>query len=387
MTEISEEILNKVTELRHKLHQYPELSNEESQTAKTISGFLTEEHPPSKLIENIGGNGLLAIYKSKNSGPLTLFRAELDALPIQEENDNLEYASHYAGCSHKCGHDGHMAMLCGLALYLKDNPLKSGSIGLLFQPAEETGEGANQVLKDRKFSKFNPDAIYALHNLPGYPEGSIIIPEEVFASASTGLIAKLSGHTSHAGHPENACSPTAALGQLLSDLPSLPHRILPFDRSALITIIQASLGEVAFGTTPGYAEIRATLRTHFDNDMDKLCRNTQNYIKKIGKAHDLSVETSLTEDFPATHNHKRNTEILLQSFKQAGLKIVKRAHPMSWSEDFGNFLQTIPGAIFGLGSGKKMPQLHNPDYDFPDTLLPYGIKAFASVLEETHQNL
>jgi metal-dependent amidase/aminoacylase/carboxypeptidase family protein len=169
-------------------------------------------------------------------------------------------------------------------------------------------------------------------------------------------------------------------------VPALPPRIVPFDRSALITIIHATLGEIAFGTTPGYAELRATLRTHFDKDLDKLCKYVRSYIRKIGNAHGIEAETELTEYFPATHNHSKNTRLISEAFKKAGLKTTRRTSAMSCSHDFGNYLQSIPGAIFGLGSVKKLPRLHNPDYDFPDSILPEGITAFASIMEAVHRN-
>ena len=152
--------LEKLNKLRHELNQNAELSGEENKTAKLIASFL-RQCQPDRLIENISGHGVLAIWNGSEKGNDTLFRAELDALPIQETND-LAYNSSREGVSHKCGHDGHMTILCGLALQLASNKPSKGSIMLLFQPAEETGQGAKSVLADKQFQSLNFDYAFCI---------------------------------------------------------------------------------------------------------------------------------------------------------------------------------------------------------------------------------
>ncbi|MGK7371752.1 MAG: M20/M25/M40 family metallo-hydrolase, partial [Candidatus Halalkalibacterium sp. M3_1C_030] len=171
-----------LTELRHHLHSIAELSGKEEQTAGKITEFLNATNP-DKLIRRLGGHGILATYKGEKEGPTILIRCELDALPIPEEND-FDYLSKNENTGHKCGHDGHMAMVCGLAQLLGNNKPKSGEVMLLFQPAEETGQGAQRVLSDEKFSNINPDWVFALHNLPGYEKHQIVVREQTFAAAS-----------------------------------------------------------------------------------------------------------------------------------------------------------------------------------------------------------
>jgi amidohydrolase len=156
--------------LRKELHKNPEVSGKELQTSKRIISFL-EKQAPDEIITEIGGAGIAAIYKSKEAGKTVLFRCELDALPIEEIN-SFEHRSLINGVSHKCGHDGHMAILCGLASELSQNRPETGTIILLFQPAEEDGSGAQKVFSDTKFASLKPDYVFALHNLPGFPKSN-----------------------------------------------------------------------------------------------------------------------------------------------------------------------------------------------------------------------
>ncbi len=165
--------IDELIKLRKDLHCNPELSGKEKNTSAKIKNFISQFNP-DEVISNIGGNGIAFIFKGKEEGKTILFRSELDALPISEQND-FEYKSSVENVSHKCGHDGHMTILSGLASLLKNKKPDRGKVVLLFQPAEETGEGAAKVLEDKKFEQINPDYVFALHNLPGYPAGSVVI--------------------------------------------------------------------------------------------------------------------------------------------------------------------------------------------------------------------
>ena len=190
----------RLQEFRRILHRYAERSGEEKQTATIVREFL-EDCEPDQLITNIGGNGLAALYQGQTSRPTILIRADMDALPIPETVD-LPHRSQTPEVSHKCGHDGHTAIVAGLAARFHEQRPTRGSVVLLFQPAEETGQGARQVLDDPKFSQFQPDFVFALHNLPGALKGQVLLREGTFASASKGLIIQLKGATSHASEPE-----------------------------------------------------------------------------------------------------------------------------------------------------------------------------------------
>jgi len=366
----------KLVRLRRKLHQFPELSGNEYQTARLIKDAL-QETAPDRIIENLGGAGLAAVYEGTRPGPTLLFRCDLDALPIDEVN-TFAYASEYQGIAHKCGHDGHMTIVTGLAMAVSANRPDKGKVVLLYQPSEEDGQGAARVLDDEKFSAIRPDHVFALHNLPGYPAGSVVLRKNTFAAASKGMINKLYGKTSHAGEPENGRSPALAMAGIIQELTALPENT-SFEDFTLTTIIHSRLGEVAFGTTPGYAEVMATLRTYSNADMEALTNKSVDVIERLSHVYGLKSEISWTEEFPATVNDARAVDLIGQVAQQNQLQVIHIDEPLRWSEDFSNFTLQYPGALFGLGSGERTPQLHNPDYDFPEEIIDGGIKIFYGI--------
>ena len=369
--------INKVIELRHELHQNPELSDNEFLTAERIAMILSE-FKPNEIIRGIGGNGIACIYKGKNEGPSVLFRCDMDALPINEEIDK-NYTSVVEGVSHKCGHDGHMAIMIGLAQAFYNNPPEKGQVVLLFQPSEENGQGARRVIQDEKFENINIDYAFALHNLPEFPEGSIILRKDTFAAASKGMVVKLYGKTSHAGEPEKGINPAIAMADIIKRLAELNKDHIQYSDFTLLTIIYAKLGEIAFGTSPGYAEVMSTLSTFSNDDMLKLTENAEIISKEIAKQHNLKIEISYVEEFPATINSPDSVEMIGKSAKTANIPHLYIDKPFSWSEDFAHFTKKFNGALFGLGAGEKHAKLHNPEYDFPDEIIESGVKIFFEI--------
>jgi len=364
--------------LRRKLHQYPELSGQEYQTAAMIREYVSH-HQPDRIIGPLGGTGLAIVYEGNKEGPTVLFRCDLDALPIQEVN-TFDYRSRNEGAAHKCGHDGHMAIMSGLSQVISANRPHKGRVVLLYQPSEENGQGAVQVLEDDRFKEIQPDRVFALHNLPGYPLGSVILKKGTFAAASKGMINKLLGRTAHAGEPENGRTPALAMSRIVEELTHMPGK-LSLDEYALITVIHARLGEIAFGTTPGYAEVMATLRTYSNSDMEALTREAIAAVERHARDQELGNEISWTEAFPATVNDSESVDLIHRVAEETGSQAIFIDEPLRWSEDFSNFTLNYPGALFGLGSGEKTPQLHNPDYDFPEQILDYGIRVFYGMYE------
>ncbi len=372
--------LQKIIKLRHELHQNPELSDNEFVTAERIANFLSH-YKPAKLVRGIGGNGIACIFKGKNEGPSVLFRCDMDALPIKEEN-NLEYKSLNKEASHKCGHDGHMAILAGLADLFSKNPPSHGQVVLLFQPSEENGQGAFSVINDPKFKEIKVDYTFALHNLPGFPKSEIVLKNKTFASASKGMIIKLSGKTSHAAEPENGISPAIAMADIIIKLNDLSKKKDLFSDFALLTVIHARLGERAFGTSPGYAEVMATLRTYSNDDMQKLVLAAENIVLENAKSNNLKYEISFTEEFPATDNNSDMVKHIEDASISLGINYSYLESPFRWSEDFAHFTQHFKGALFGLGSGLNCPQLHNPEYDFPDEIIEDGVKLYYEIYKQ-----
>ncbi len=371
--------IDKLIEFRHELHKNPELAHKEENTAERIINFLNR-YSPDKIVKSLGGYGVAAIFKGKESGPTILIRADLDALPIKEEND-FEYKSVTSNVAHKCGHDGHMTIVSGLAILLNKLKPEKGKVVLLFQPAEETGEGAAKVISDEKFNQIKPDYVFALHNLPGFESNSIITRHKNFAAASRGMIIKLEGKTSHAAEPENGRSPALAVAQIIYKLENLTKDKNQFLKDfSLVTLIHTRIGEKAFGTTPGYAEVMFTLRAYEQNDMNYLTTSAEKIVKEIASTEKLKVSIEWCEDFPATVNDDECVAIIKESIQQNNLREIETEKPFKWSEDFGHFTKNFKGALFGLGAGINTPKLHNPDYDFPDDIIETGIKMFYSII-------
>lgn len=366
----------KLLELRRTLHQYPELSGKEYNTAKLIREYLTP-HQPDQMIDRLGGTGLAAVYEGDEAGPTVLFRCDLDALPIQETN-TFAHRSKNEGVAHKCGHDGHMSVMAGLSETISHNRPRRGKVVLLYQPSEENGQGAVQVLEDERFRQIRPDYVFALHNLPGYPAGSVVLKKDTFAAASKGMINKLYGMTAHAGEPENGRSPALAMARIIEDFTHLPRQ-MTLEDFALVTVIHARLGEIAFGTTPGYAEVMATLRSYSNDDMEQLTSKAVATVDGHCEKYGLDRQISWVEVFPATVNDGEAVDVLRKVAQANNLHVTDMEESFRWSEDFSNFTQRYPGALFGLGSGESTPQLHNPDYDFPEEILDHGIKMFYGV--------
>ncbi|MGF1584001.1 MAG: amidohydrolase [Bacteroidales bacterium] len=371
--------LDSLVDLRKKLHKYPELAGSEKMTSLTISGFL-EGLSPDEIIMNIAGNGLAARFKGKSKGPRVVVRAELDALPIRELND-FHHKSSVPGIAHKCGHDGHMAIVAGVAEYFSKNLPEMGELVVLFQPAEETGEGAYKVMEDSQFKSVEPDYIIALHNLPGFETGEIVLSKGVFAAASAGMVIELNGKTSHAAEPENGISPSAAVSEILKELPLLTKSI-DFKNFALITIIHARIGEIAFGTSPGEAVVMATIRAIDNSEMDILRKRAEFLARETARLNNLEISVKWTEIFPATSNEPVLAGMIGNVGRSLGMKVTFINDAFRWSEDFGWFTERYPGVLFGLGAGKYQAELHSPVYDFPDEIICKGVNIMTAVCKQ-----
>ncbi len=372
--------LKQLLSLRKQLHQNPELSGKEQNTALRLEEFLKQTRP-DKIITGLGGYGIAAVYVFDKDGPTIMVRADMDALPIDEVN-TFAHKSQNQGVAHKCGHDGHSSILAGLAMALQSAPLQAGRVVLLFQPEEETGKGAAKVLADEAFKMIKPDYALALHNLPGFKKTAIVIKDGPFAAASKGMIITIKGASSHAAHPEQGNSPAPMLAQAMLKLPLLPKaKEKIFKDFALLTIIHAKLGEIAFGTNPSNAVLMATLRTFLNEDMDLLIKQAETLVKTLAEEHRVQLDITYTEQFPATINNKEIADLVRKAGEDLGEAVIEINEPFRWSEDFGHFTSQFPGVLFGIGSGEDSPGLHNNDYDFPDEILPHAVHIFHNTLK------
>jgi amidohydrolase len=372
--------LREVTEFRRRLHAKPCLSGHEAETVAMISEFL-KPWTPFQTTTLVNGTGLACCYRGNRPGKRLLLRADTDALPIQETN-SFKHRSKTENVSHKCGHDGHTAILAGLAPFLSKGGF-AGEVVLLFQPAEEVGKGAAAILADEAFESLKPDLVAGLHNLPGFPRGAVCLRDGVFAAASEGITINLTGLTAHAAYPETGHSPVLAVAQLLTGIEGLKNLTDSPDDFHLVTVIHARIGKPAFGTAPGDAQISATLRTYDNLAIDALKTRVKNLAFDVSQRHGLQCSVNFTEPFRATESHPDMVKKAALAATRANLEVIHLPSPFRWSEDFGQFTERWPGVFVGLGAGTNHAALHNPDYDFPDELLIHGMNFWKEFIGET----
>ena len=344
--------------LRRALHTCPEISGQEQKTKALLQQFL-RQHTGLEL--HACGDGFYAALRSPHpiQGGIAL-RADYDALAMPDGT-----------ARHLCGHDGHAAALCGVALAASEQTWNR-DIFFLFQPAEETGAGAAgcTALLDREAVA----EIYGAHNLPGLPLGLVTTRPGTFACASRGLTLRFRGRATHAAYPENGISPAGAVGALLCQLPELaaPAR---YAGMTLCTVIGAQMGEKAFGAAASQGEVWLTLRAEHDRDLAALESAVLELACRLARADGLEFSHEIQDVFPATENDPACAEKVLTACQGQLLDV-----PMRWSEDFGRYLQRCPGAFFGIGAGQMHPPLHTEQYVYPESLLEPTIQVFLSLL-------
>ncbi len=363
-----------LTAWRRKLHEQPEISGEEEETAREVVSFLTPTEP-DEILTGLGGHGVAVVYDSGVPGPTVLFRSETDALPIEELGD-VPHRSKVPGKSHMCGHEGHTTILAAVGRQFGRARPAKGRVVLMFQPAEETGAGAAGVVADPRYDAILPDFAFSLHNLPGTPRGHVRLKEGVVNCASRGMRIVLTGKTAHSSMPETGTSPMPAVAELMPKLAALGGGRFSEDEFAMVTVTHASMGEAVFGIAPGRAEVWVTLRTRLDERMADLVASAEGLVKDAAARAGLGCEIDYHEIFVASLNAPEAVSHLRAALDAEGISHDEAELPMRASEDFGHFGRRAKSAMLFLGAGENHPQLHNPDYDFPDDLIPIGARIF-----------
>lgn len=368
--EVQKENLLKITELRHELHMHPELSMQEIETAGRLKSFL-RRNTGFRIVDR--GNWFYAVKKGKGGRGKIAFRADMDALPI-EEDDTLRYHSKNAGVSHKCGHDGHCAALCGLALEL-DAAETNADIYLIIQPGEEIGKGAvlcRELLRQEEITQ-----IYAFHNLSGYPEKSIVYRSGLTQPASEGLRICFEGLSSHASAPEEGKNPAEVIARVV--LHALELAEDQSDGMLLCTITGIKLGAGDFGISPGDGELCMTLRAEEESRMKALEEQIIEYAREEAHKCGIRMDSSIHDYFPETRNHAQCLDAVIGAASDLGAKLIPMKDMWRASEDFGWYLKECPGAIIYIGNGEEYPALHTADYDFNDRILETAVDLFKGI--------
>jgi amidohydrolase len=367
--------LVELTQFRHLLHCFPEVSGQEAETAARVVTAL-QALRPDQIVTGLGGHGVAAVFQGAEPGPAVLFRAELDALPI-EELSQVAHRSTLVGKGHLCGHDGHMTLLMGLARLLARQRPARGRVVLMFQPAEEDGSGARAVVSDPRYDALRPDWAFAIHNWPGTRLGQGRLAAGTVNCASQGLRIRLQGKTAHAAEPDKGTSPAAAMARLMPALVALGQGGALDAGFRLVTLTHARLGEPTHGIAPGEGEIWLTLRCVQDDHMADLRRSAVALAEAEAAAAGLQVSFTSHDDFAASVNDPEAVAEVARALEALGVAFDSAGLPERASEDFGVFgWGATRSAMLFLGAGETGPALHNPDYDFPDDLIAPGVAIF-----------
>lgn len=379
---------------RRDIHAHPELRFEEHRTASLVAARLRQLG--YQVEEGIGKTGVVGLLKGTKASDKPIkrigLRADMDALPIQEYNE-FEHRSTINGKMHACGHDGHVAMLLGAAQELAENPDFSGEVVLVFQPAEEGGAGAEQMIKDGLFERYPVDAIFAMHNWPGLPEGEFAAhPGPVMASSNEFSI-KINAKGAHAAMPDLGIDPVVVAAHLIQAFQTIVSRTVKPVDPAVVSVTQINAGE-AINVIPESATLKGTVRTFSIETLDIIENQLKQLTHQICQAFGANADFAFQRSYPPTINTPEMSKLAKLAIEK--VSETKHVHdnlpPTMGAEDFAFMLQRKPGAYLWIGNGGGGHReqghglgpcmLHNPSYDFNDKILPLGVKAWLSIVKE-----
>jgi amidohydrolase len=377
-----------ITTLRRDIHAHPELCFEEQRTADLIARALTDWGIP--IHRGMGKTGVVGIVKNGSSKRAVGLRADIDALPMTEMN-RFAHASTHAGKMHACGHDGHTAMLLAAAKHLSKHRTFDGTVYLVFQPAEEGGGGAREMMKDGLFDKFPMEAIFGAHNWPGMAVGQFALRDgPVFASSNEFKIT-IKGKGAHGAMPHNGIDPVPAACQMVQAFQTIISRNKrPID-TGVISVTMIHTGE-ATNVIPEVCVVEGTVRTFTTEVLDLIERRMKTIAESTCAAFECGCDFTFTRNYPPTINHKAETEFARNLLADVvGTDNVHDFEPTMGAEDFSYFLQGKPGCYFLIGNGDGAHRagghgmgpcmLHNPSYDFNDDLIPLGATLWVRMAE------
>jgi len=379
---------NTLAAVRKDIHSHPELCFQEFRTADIVAQKLTEWGIP--VDRGMGTTGVVGIIKSGTSTRSIGLRADMDALPIQEVN-TFAHASQHAGKMHACGHDGHTTMLLAAAQHLAKHKNFDGTVYLIFQPAEEGGGGAREMVKDGLFKKYPMDAVFGIHNWPGLQVGQFAVsPGPVMASSNEFKIT-ICGKGSHAALPHNGVDPVPIACQMVQAFQTIITRNKKPVDAGVISVTMIHAGQ-ATNVVANTCELQGTVRTFTVDVLDMIESRMKKIAEHVCAAHDATVEFSFHRNYPSTINHESETAFTRNVLTQmVGAENVKQQEPTMGAEDFSYFLQELPGTYFFIGNGQGAHRemghgagpctLHNPSYDFNDDLIPLGGTVWVRMVE------
>ena len=368
-----------MTSWRHHFHENPELAYKEINTSIKVVELL-KSFGIKNIEEGLGKTGVVATLENGTGKSIGL-RADMDALPIFEENNDKKYKSKTDGKMHACGHDGHTTMLLGAAKYLAETKNFNGKIILIFQPAEEGFAGAKAMIEDGLLDKYPIDEIYGMHNMPGLEEGVLAIESGPRLAAADNFEIEIIGKGAHGAMPSNSIDPIVCGASIIQNLQHIVSRNSDPKETLVITVASFNSGD-ANNVIPKTAKLSGTIR-YYNNQIGELAKKRFfEVVNSTSNAFNAKTIINFNKGYPATVNHEKQSEFAFHAAKKIiGSKASSNQIPMMGSEDFSYFLKEVPGCFAWIGNGESA-SLHNPNYDFNDSILAIGSSFLASIAED-----
>ncbi|MEN9779737.1 MAG: M20 aminoacylase family protein [Burkholderiaceae bacterium] len=380
-----------ISAVRRDIHAHPELCFEEVRTADLVAQKLTEWGIP--IHRGMGTTGVVGIVHGRDggkSGRAIGLRADMDALPMQEFN-TFAHTSQHAGKMHACGHDGHTAMLLAAAQHFAKNRNFDGTVYLIFQPAEEGGGGAREMIKDGLFKQFPMDAVFGMHNWPGPQVGRFAVSAGPVMASSNEFKITIRGKGSHAALPHNGIDPVPVACQMVQAFQTIITRNKKPVDAGVISVTMIHAGE-ATNVVPDSCELQGTVRTFTTEVLDLIERRMQQVAEHVCAAHDAKCEFEFVRNYPPTINSAAEADFCREVMASiVGADHVDVQEPTMGAEDFAFMLQEKPGAYCFIANGQGDHReighgggpctLHNPSYDFNDDLIPLGATYWVTLAE------
>ncbi|MBB5689638.1 amidohydrolase [Roseomonas alkaliterrae] len=365
-----------LTAWRRHLHANPGLTLHESETAAFVAARL-REMGITDIAEGVGGHGVVATLRRGGGNRSVGLRGDMDALPIQEQNEDLPWKSTIPGVMHACGHDGHTTALLGAARMLLDDPDWTGTVRLVFQPAEEGGGGARNMIADGLFERFPMERIFGWHNWPGLPAGTIAVHERAVMAAGARFEIVFDGHAGHAALPHLTRDPMVAAGHAIVAVQSIVARNLDPLQGGVVSITVVEGGEAQNQIT-ARVTLKGTARWLRDEDGETIREGLERVAKGIAATFGVQAGFSFRQGVGVTANHPAERD-LAAAAAEAVSEVRRDLPPAMTGEDFAWFLKRVPGAFVWIGNGPAEDgrELHNARYDFNDAILPVAARFLA----------
>ena len=373
------ELLPEITEWRRDIHENPEILFETHRTSALVAEKL-KEFGCDEIVTGIGRTGVVGVIKGKSdsSGKVIGLRADMDALPMNEET-GLPYASKTPNAMHACGHDGHTAMLLGAAKYLAETRNFDGNVVVIFQPAEEGGGGGKEMCDDGMMDRWNIQEVYGMHNWPGKPVGSFAIRSGAFFAATDVFEITVNGRGGHGAKPQETIDPTVTAAQVVTMLQTIASRNADPVENIVVSVTSIESSSKAFNVIPQSVHLKGTVRTMSPEMRDLAESRLTAIAEQVCAAMGGSAEVRYQRNYPVMVNHPEQTEFAVEVAKAVSGDC-EEAPLVMGGEDFAFMLEERPGAYILVGNGDSA-SVHHPEYNFNDETIPAGCSWWAEIVE------